>query len=600
MNNAEPQANSLFYGTVAATGIGIGRAVVVGPSAMFQSVEERRIDDLQAEIRSFDLACQEVRADLQRLKQSVCEQLEASELGLFDVYMSMLEDDAFVGKVYRGIEQGSWAGSSLRRVVETTVDAFNAMEDEYFRAKASDILDLGVRLLKHLLDMNTDMVPSNEPVILIGDDVSATTLLEWPRHTLAGVISLKGTSNSHMAIIARAIELPAVVGIMDLPMQSMQGKAIILDGFRAQVIVNPSPDYKAAYEAFIRQERVIAKGMRSEFDLPSQTACGVDIKVLANTGFITDAKLALQRGAMGVGLLRTEISFMEYDSFPSEAEQAHVYRQHLACYAPRPVSMRTLDIGGDKALPYFPISEANPFLGWRGVRVTLDHPDIFAVQVRAMLRASEGFNNLRILVPMVIGLDEVDQVLALIHRAYREIREEGFDVVMPKIGVMLEVPAAVLQARAFAKKVDFLSIGTNDLIQYLLAVDRNNAKVAHLYDPYHPAVIQTLDMLARSLKDIDVDINICGEIAGNPAIAPLLVGMGYRCFSMSASSLLRVKWVLRRLTLVQMIELVTIAKQQETAYTCQKAVLARLDELGVGRAVQKYPAEPIAKMDNIA
>lgn len=579
------RSKSRFHGTGAVGGVALGKAFVVGYKTSFQQVEERRVDSLQQEIQAFDAACHAVRQDINQLRAQVCSQLKSSDLVLFDVYINMLEDDAFVGKVYDGIQGGSWAAGSLKRVVESSVASFRAMEDEYFRARASDIEDLGLRLLSQLLKVNVDIPEIQEPVILIGEDVSATMLLEWPRHQLAGVISLQGTSNSHMAIIARAIELPAVIGIKDLPLQLLHGQQLILDGFRGEVIVNPSEVSRQAYHKFLQQEQRVLEDIDAEQDQPAKTACGVDITVLANTGLLSDAKLALRRGARGVGLLRTEVGFMSFDAFPSEAEQVELYREHLEAFAPHPVSMRTLDIGGDKALPYYPIHETNPFLGWRGIRVTLDHPDIFMVQIRAMLKASIGLNNLRILLPMISGVEEVDEALRLIHRALAELHEEGFKVRMPKIGVMLEVPAAVIMARTLADRVDFLSVGTNDLVQYLLAVDRNNPRVANLYQAFHPAVIHTLSNLAQELNNFNIDLSVCGEIASDPVLAALLVGMGYRSLSMSAAALLRVKWVLRRLTLDDMEELVELAKASETSSDCKTAVLARMQALGIGEVV---------------
>ncbi|HCK94105.1 MAG TPA: phosphoenolpyruvate-protein phosphotransferase PtsP [Gammaproteobacteria bacterium] len=574
-----------FAGAKINQGLAIAKAHVLQRHTSFKRIEERRIKNFQKEILSFESACTRLRQDLHSLKKQVCDQLESKELALFDVYINMLEDDAFVGEVSRGIQSGYRATSSLKKVVEHTVESFSSVDDDYIRARASDVEDLGLKLLNRLLPVSkaksVEKIPS-ESVILIGEDVSPTTLLEWPRESLAGVISLRGTSNSHMAIIARAIELPAVVGISNLPLDTLDGETIILDAFRGEVIVNPSQRLLSVYEAFLRQEKRVFDDINAEFDQPVKTACGTYIKILANTGFLADAKLALQRGARGVGLYRTEIGFMGFDSFPSEEEQVNLYRQQLACFAPREVCMRTLDVGGDKSLPYFPIRETNPFLGWRGIRVTLDHPEILLVQVKAMLKASEGLNNLQILLPMVTCVEEVDSALRLIHRAFQEVLEEGYKVKMPKIGVMIEVPAAVVMARAFAERVDFISVGSNDLIQYLLAVDRNNPRVADLYQAYHPVVIHTLSMLAQQLEHFNIGLSVCGEIAGDAAFAALLIGMGYRSLSMSASNILRVKWVLRRLTINDMEEIVDLACQCESSQECRSVVLGALRHLGIG------------------
>jgi phosphotransferase system enzyme I (PtsP) len=258
---------------------------------------------------------------------------------------------------------------------------------------------------------------------------------------------------------------------------------------------------------------------------------------------------SLRSGADAVGLFRTEIPFLLRSSFPTEDEQVEVYREHLETFAPRPVTMRTLDIGGDKDLPYFPIEEENPFLGWRGIRISLDHPEIFLVQIRALLRASEGLNNLRIMLPMISNLAELDGGLALIRRAYKELtEEEGFQLQMPALGAMIEVPAAVYQVKEIGRRVDFMSVGTNDLTQYLLAVDRNNPRVADLYDALHPSVLRALKSIYDQAATVNCQLSVCGEMAGDPISAVVLLGLGYENFSMSASSLLRVKSLMLKIS----------------------------------------------------
>ena len=280
---------------------------------------------------------------------------------------------------------------------------------------------------------------------------------------------------------------------------------------------------------------------------PCTTQDGHRVSVWVNTGLMTDVVRSLSNGAEGVGLYRTEVPFMINERFPSEQEQRDCYREQLEAFSPNIVTMRTLDIGGDKALSYFPINEENPFLGWRGVRVTLDHPEIFLVQVRAMLKASEGLDNLRIMLPMICNVSEVEEALHLIYRVYHEVREEGINVSMPQVGVMIEVPAAVYQIKELAERVDFFSVGSNDLTQYLLAVDRNNPRVAGLYHSFHPAVLQALAKIAKDAKAAGTQLSICGELAGDPAGSVLLMAMGYEALAMSASNLPRVKSVIRNI-----------------------------------------------------
>ena len=290
---------------------------------------------------------------------------------------------------------------------------------------------------------------------------------------------------------------------------------------------------------------------------------------------------SLGRGAEGVGLFRTEIPFLIRERFPTEEEQRLIYREQLEAFAPRPVTMRTLDIGGDKALPYFPIEEENPFLGWRGIRVTLDHPEIYLAQVRAMLKANAGLGNLRVMLPMISNVSEFDEARALLVRAYSEVLEEGWSVRMPQVGVMIEVPAAVYQAGVLARRADFLSVGTNDLTQYLLAVDRNNARVANLYHAFHPAVLHALMDVVDAAHRAGKPASVCGELAGDPGAALLLVGMGYDSLSMSAPNLARVKSVLRRFTRAQAAELVRKVSRLDDARDVRAAIEDRLRQEGV-------------------
>jgi phosphotransferase system enzyme I (PtsP) len=305
-----------------------------------------------------------------------------------------------------------------------------------------------------------------------------------------------------------------------------------------------------------------------------------------NTGLVSEARPVGLEESAGVGLYRTELPFIVRDRFPGETAQMTNYRQILETFAPRPVTIRTLDVGGDKPLPYFPVKESNPFLGWRGIRITLDHPEIFLTQVRAMLRAAIGLENLQLLLPMVSTVSEVDDAMLLIQRAHDELRDEGYQVQMPPVGVMVEVPAAVYQAEALARRVAFLSVGTNDLTQYLLAVDRNNAHVAKLYDELHPAVLRALVQVVAGARLYGREVSICGEMAGDPMGVVLLLGMGIHSLSMGASSLLRVKWVIRSMSRMRARELLGVALQCEDVTSVRRLLLDALEDVGLGGLVR--------------
>ncbi|MFZ5600992.1 MAG: phosphoenolpyruvate--protein phosphotransferase, partial [Pseudomonadota bacterium] len=403
---------------------------------------------------------------------------------------------------------------------------------------------------------------------------------------ILGIVSQHGSSNSHMSIVARSLGIPTVVGVGDFPLSRLEGLELIVDGHRGEVIVSPSGEVLRQYQAIIDEEKQLSKDLEVVADLPCITTDGHRITLYVNTGLMADVGISIQRGAEGVGLYRTEIPFMVRDRFPSELEQMEIYRQQLEAFHPASVTMRTLDIGGDKALPYFPIHEDNPFLGWRGIRVTLDHPEIFLVQIRAMLWASESLDNLRIMLPMVSSITEIEEAMHLIHRAYLEVLEEGAHVVMPQVGVMIEVPAAVYQCREFVQQCDFVSVGSNDLTQYILAVDRNNRRVANLYHAFHPAVLRALQTVVTDVKAEGKPVSICGELAGDPRGAILLMAMGYDTLSMSASSLLRVKWVLRKIGLARAKEILQQVWTMDNAQVIRSHMDLMMERAGLGSFIR--------------
>jgi phosphotransferase system enzyme I (PtsP) len=425
------------------------------------------------------------------------------------------------------------------------------MKDDYLKERASDIKDIGQRILAELQSIHKDEQIYEEKTILVGEEISAADLAEVPEGSLVGIVSMKGSTNSHVAILARAMNIPTVMGIIGLKLEDIAKRAMIVDGYTGNVFISPPKSLIYEYKQLWQEENELNESLFSLRDKLAETVDNYRIKLQVNTGLAMDAGLSMSVGAEGVGLYRSEVPFMSRDRFPSEDEQYIIYKQILKAFAPHEVTMRTLDIGGDKILPYFPIKEDNPYLGWRGIRVTLDHPDVFLLQVRAMMRANEDINNLRIMLPMVTTLSEVDEALYLIHQAYQELLEEGCQIPKPQIGVMIEVPAAAYQAFEFAQRVDFLSVGSNDLTQYFLAVDRNNARVANMYDSLHPAMLKMLIKIVESGHTAGAKVSICGEMAGDPLAALLLLAMGFDALSMNSASLLRIKWVIRNFSLTQ-------------------------------------------------
>ena len=584
---SERKKSTRFNGAPGAPGVGLGQAFVLSPAADLSGVVDKEAESIDDEIVRFDLALEAAREEIRILGEKLSSELRPEEMALFDVYLNMLDDHALGAEVKARIRDGNWAQGALRQVVMQYVGHFQLMEDVYLRERATDIIDLGTRILAHLQGSDAHAQEYDFPAntILVSEELTPAMLGEVPPGKLRGLVSVKGSSNSHVAILARAMGIPAVMGVVDVPYAQLHGLELIVDGYRGQIFSSPNDELREQYQAIFDEEQALQKDLQVLRDEPAETLDGHRIPLWVNTGLITDAVRSLERGAEGVGLYRTEVPFMMKDRFPSESEQQKIYRQQLETFAPNPVTMRTLDIGGDKALTYFPISEANPFLGWRGIRVTLDHPEIFLVQIRAMLKASEGLNNLRIMLPMITSVSEVDEALHLIYRAHAEVLEEGFDVEMPQVGVMIEVPAAVYQIRELGQRVDFLSVGSNDLTQYLLAVDRNNPRVADLYQAFHPAVLNALKMIADMAHEIGKPVSVCGELAGNPLGAVLLMAMGYDMLSMNATNLPKVKSVIRGISREWADQLLAEVLQIESAPVITATLQLSLEKAGFGRII---------------
>ena len=589
--NVETDSASLpaskFRGKVGAPGIAFGTAVVVYPEANLNTVPERKVANIDGELTLFRVEIKEVRDEIREMGAKLSDRLKPEELGLFDAYLHMLDDSAIAGEVEELILQGHWAQGSLRRVIELHVANFEAMDDSYLRERGTDVRDLGQRVLAKLQFSTGGRDKFPRDTILVGDELTPSMLASVPRDCLKGLVAVRGSGSSHVAILAKAMGVPSVMGAEDLPIELLEEKPLIVDGQEGQVITHPNEDQIRFYQNLIKEEEALIEGLEELKTLPCKTTDGHRVRLWVNTGLMSDAAKSLDRGAEGVGLYRTEVHFMTKDRFPTEEEQKTIYREHLQAFSPRNVTMRTLDIGGDKALSYFPIEEANPFLGWRGIRVTLDHPEIFLAQVRAMIRANEGVGAfLRIMLPMVSSVSEVDEAKKLISKCYRELLEEGRKVDMPAVGVMIEVPSAVYQARDIIKRVDFLSVGSNDLIQYMLAVDRNNAQVAELYQEYHPAVLGALKQIVEAAHGENKPLGICGEMAGNPSAAILLTAMGYDVLSMNSTNLLMVKLAIRTFDLAKAKRILNKVLKMDDAKEIKLYVDGQMRKAGLGKIIR--------------
>ncbi|MDP4529467.1 phosphoenolpyruvate--protein phosphotransferase [Alkalimonas delamerensis] len=571
--------SSQLNGLPGAPGIAIGEAYVLQPASDFNAVSLQRSEEPDKELSRFYRAVRTTKAEFKRLSDRMASHLPADALAIFDVYQQLLDAASLGQEIEQQIAEGWCAKSALKRVVEKFARQFEDMEDAYFKERATDIRDLGERVLIHLLDTEKRHHKLPEKVVLVAENVTASMLAEIPRPQLVAIVSLKGSVNSHAAIMARALGVPAVMGVEGLSLMQWQGQRLIVDGYQGHILLDPAEAIYAEYQQLISEDAELSAHYLAEITEAAQSLCGHRFALMLNAGLAVDPDQASNDICDGVGLYRTEYPFIVRNQFPTEQEQVELYRTMLATYPGKPVIMRTLDVGGDKALPYFAISEDNPFLGWRGIRLTLDHPEIFLVQIRAMLKADIHANNLHILLPMISELAEIDESLRLIKQACFEVGDElGLELVRPKVGVMIEVPSIMYQLNELASKVDFCSVGTNDLTQYLLAVDRNNARVASLYDAMHPAVLRALHQMGKQLQALQLPTSICGELAGEPAGVLLLAAMGYDSFSMNSSQLAKIKWLLRRVQLTELQALLHDALQSESPKAVRQKVHRFLEQ----------------------
>jgi phosphotransferase system enzyme I (PtsI)/phosphotransferase system enzyme I (PtsP) len=533
-----------IVGVKGAGGIGIGTLQLL-TECNLEQVVDREGSAVETELAAFRSALQNCRNELEQGSRSLEEHLPGDVASIFSVYRMLLDSTELIQGVEQRIARGNWAPGALRATILDYAARFEQMEDPYLRSRAEDVLNIGNKLYGKLRGQSAP-VGREQNLILTGELVSIADIARYKPEQLAGIFCLSGSSLSHTAVLANALGLPAVMGtgkVRDL----QQGTPAILDGHQGQVILNPGPAVVEEFQALASRERHLIEELAELKDLPAITPDGHRIKLYANTGLMADVSPGLKRGAEGVGLYRSEIPFMGHENFPTEEEQREIYRHVLAAYAGRPVTIRTLDIGGDKTLPYYRFSEENPYLGWRGIRFTLDNRPIFMTQIRAMLRAAEGLDNLQILLPMVSRVDELDAFGELLEDACAQLRAEGHSIQRPPVGIMVEVPAAVNLLPFFARRINFVSIGSNDLTQYLLALDRNNARVSRLFDNLHPAVLQEIHRIVQRCRQLGLPVSLCGEMAADPLAVVLLLGMRIEALSMSAYNLPKIKWLVRTL-----------------------------------------------------
>jgi phosphotransferase system enzyme I (PtsP) len=570
---------SVIKGIAASPGVAIGEFWCDNSQPDLESVLPASTLDIKKEQEMLLQAIENALNDFRRMRKKFDGDIHKDTLAIFDLFTHLLNDPMLRNDLKEKVQKGDRADWALRQIVETYVSRFSAMADNYMRERAQDMKELGQRLLFFLYNMEHEELEFEEPIILVVRELTASLLASIPKDKLLAVVSIEGAANSHAAILSRALGIPAVMGVA-LNMNHVNSVLGIVDGYSGFVHISPDAKVLAEYRALVEEESELSEMVNESLSALTLTQDGHQIKVLLNTGLNTDTNPVINQSIDGVGLYRTEVSFLLQNRFPSEEEQTQRYQQMLEMYADKTVVMRTLDIGGDKPLPYLPIEEDNPFLGWRGIRFSLDHPDIFLIQLRAMMKASAGTNNLSILLPMVSGMKELDEALGLIQRAFEEVSSVDPRIVMPPVGVMIEVPSMIYLLPLIADRIDFVSVGTNDLTQYLLAVDRNNARVADVYESMHPSVLCALKHIYDTCQQLNIDVCICGELAGDPIGALLLIGMGYRSLSMNTSNVAKVKYLIRNAKVKTLQELAQKALMQPYGHDIYSMMQTYFEDYG--------------------
>ena len=535
----------MIQGIGASGGVAIGKAFVL-PSWEWD-LPESRMDaiDLAKEFERLYEGIRTSKDEIEYIKNEFREVVGSEESSIFDAHLAILDDPVFMNEIQGIIErQYKAAEVAVKEAIDHFVTMFDLLDDEYMKERAMDIKDVGNRLLKHLLGAPEITLPEDtQPYILVAKELSPSQLVHInPSHVL-GMVTMVGGKTSHSAIMARALGIPLVSGLENKLTKPIQtGDLLIIDGDQGEIILQPDEADLKLYTD-IRTKQLEKKAqLQLLAAVEAVTKDGVEFHLSANISSIKELELALQYGASGVGLFRTEFLYMDRDSFPTEEEQFEVYRQVVEKVTDGPVVIRTLDIGGDKHLDYFELPEEdNPFLGYRAIRICLDRKDIFKTQLTAILRAS-AFGNVRIMYPMISSVEEVREANLVLAEAMRDLDERGIPYNRSiLVGIMIEVPAAVTIADLLAEETDFFSIGTNDLVQYVLAVDRMNEQIAHMYHPYHPAILRMLRATVEAAQHAGISVSVCGEMAGDERSIPLWIELGVKDLSMSLQSLLKVK-----------------------------------------------------------
>ncbi|MDT3959093.1 phosphoenolpyruvate--protein phosphotransferase [Staphylococcus kloosii] len=560
-------------GIAASDGVAIAKAyLLVEPDLSF---DNEKVADASAEVEKFQNAINTSKIELTKIRNNAEQNLGADKAAIFDAHLLVLDDPELIQPIEDKIKNDQVnAPTALTEVTDQFISIFEGMDNEYMKERAADIRDVRKRILANLLGVelpNPSMI--DESVVIIGNDLTPSDTAQLNKEFVQGFVTNIGGRTSHSAIMSRSLEIAAVVGTKSITDEVQQGDMIVVDGLTGEVIVNPTDDEVIAYQN--KRERFFEdkKDLQKLRDEESVTLDGNHVELAANIGTPNDIKGVLENGAEGIGLYRTEFLYMGRDQLPTEDEQFEAYKEVIESMEGKRVVVRTLDVGGDKELPYLNLpDEMNPFLGYRAIRLCLDQPDIFRPQLRALLRAS-AFGKLNIMFPMVATVQEFRDAKALLEEERANLKQEGTEVSDDiELGIMVEIPSTAALADVFAKEVDFFSIGTNDLIQYTMAADRMSERVSYLYQPYNPAILRLVKQVIEASHNEGKWTGMCGEMAGDEIAIPLLLGLGLDEFSMSATSILKARRQIKELSQSEMQELANRAINAATSEEVQTLV----------------------------
>ncbi|QCT72932.1 phosphoenolpyruvate--protein phosphotransferase [Eubacterium maltosivorans] len=573
----------LKEGIIASPGIAIAKAFVYDKVEV--EVTEKKVDDPAAEVARLQAALEKSKEQILKIKEKAARDLGEEEAEIFEAHAMVLDDPEFVDSITAEINtNGVNAEFAVKTVTDRFFEMFDMMDDPYFSARAADIRDVGTRVLNNVMGVeNVDISCLDEDTIIVADDLAPSDTAQMDKARVKGFATNIGSRTSHTAIMARSLEIPAVLGLGDITAAVKNGDMVVVDGLKGQAVINPTDDELAAYKKQQEDYQAYIRELAELRELEAVTTDGHKVELVGNIGSPNDTDGVHKNGGRGVGLYRTEFLYMNSDTMPDEEKQYEAYKAVIESFNGDPVIIRTLDIGGDKKLPYLPLEEEmNPFLGFRAIRLCFREVDMFKTQLRAILRAS-AFGNALIMFPMISGVSEVRQAKGILAECMKELDEKGqaYDKNI-RVGVMIEIPSAAVTSDIIAKEVDFFSIGTNDLCQYTLAVDRMNQEVSYLYNPLHPAILRLVKtVIDASHAREGLFTGMCGEMAGDPMATLILLGLGMDEFSMSASSIPQVKKIIRSVSYEDARAIAEKALNLETGEEVKEMVQAKIAELGI-------------------